>query len=134
MAPQRVAAARLGLIFLAACAASEEPFEVQQSTPGEGDEVAPDVALSLRFSEPFDPDTCLDDAVYLGLIAEQGQLDAVVPFVVRVVDEQQLTLDSEPLWPGAWRLGVQSGRRGCLSQWGLGLVPFSVDFVVIDGA
>lgn len=132
MAPQRLATALFGLILLAGCSASEVPFEVVQSAPADSDEVAPDVALSLRFSEPFDPDTCLDGAVYLGLIGEHGQLDSAVPFTVRVVDEQQLAVVSDPLWSGGWRFGVQSGRRGCLSQWGLALVPFSADFTVID--
>lgn len=123
------------LSFIAASAlgcGEFDSFQVITSEPRAGEIVEPTFEPRLTFSEPFDPVTCTEDTVYLARLGQSGQAEVAAAYRLHVVDQQTIALRDAVLWQGRWRLGVQSGRLGCQSQWGDGIEPFAVDFEVSD--
>ena len=103
-----------------------------QSTPADGAVVSGDVQLSLRFSDAFDPETCTGQTVFVAWLSDRGHANAPLPVTLAFPDADQIVLEHPPLWAGRWRLGVQTGPAGCLSQWGRSVEPFAADFQVVD--
>ncbi len=136
MAPDRAARAALiaagGACLLAACGPADDAFRVVDSTPAAGAPWPEDGVARVVFSESVDPDTCTPATVFLARVGPWGHATPRTDrtLVVEAVDEVALTGSALPA--GAWRLGVQSGPGGCLSQWGRGIEPFALDFQVGD--
>ncbi|TVQ86514.1 MAG: hypothetical protein EA397_20155 [Deltaproteobacteria bacterium] len=106
-------------------------FEVIEVMPAAGVVVADDVEPELTFSEPFDPQTCTAQTLFLAMLGPTGQAEQLEGVVLRIEDEQTVVLrPASRLRKGRWRIGVQTGRLGCQSQWGEGIAPFASDFVV----
>lgn len=100
--------------------------------PADGATVTSAAAISVVFSEPFDPDTCDVSTLQLVRVGPEGQVFGSVDYEVTPTSTTAVALVHDGLPVGTWRLAVRTGVEGCLSSFGLGIEPFGSSFVVDD--
>lgn len=128
------------LMLLSACGGGDAydtanpGFRVASASPAHGDmDVTTGHSPEFRLSAPADASSCTADNFLLVAIDESGKVAFDLGYSVSLQDggNKLLLIHSEPFLKGYWYAAMALNTDSpCLSEGGLPLEPFGVDFFV----